>query len=101
MKYLILTLCLCFTLSAVGQQNNPLKKQILGFWMPKDEPEGIEILKDSIYYATVFKSYKYILTKDDTIIINFDGFISKSKVLLNKDTLIWKSENTTYFFRSK
>jgi hypothetical protein len=97
----ILLLFLSCTPTAFGQQNPKLKKQILGFWMPKDAPEGIEILKDSVYYVTNFKSYKYTLTKDDTLIIDFGGYLSKSKVLLNKDTLIWKGESTNYFIRSK
>lgn len=85
-------------IAAFGQQKTVYKKQILGAWMPKNAPEGICIYKDSIYYATYFKSFKYTLTKDDTLIIYFNGNIDKGKVLLKGDTLIFKSE---YFIRSK
>jgi hypothetical protein len=83
-------------------KSNRLKKQIFGVWLIKGETAtDFEIRKDSIYYIGQNKSFKYILTKDDTLVIYFDGYINKSKVLVNKDTLILRGDNIDYFIRNK
>jgi hypothetical protein len=82
--------------------HNNIEKQILGFWIAKGEPSGFQIRKDSIYYAEEFKSYKYILTKNDTLVIYFDGYVNKSKIVMNNtDTLITIGQDTLYYIRSK
>jgi len=75
---------------------------MLGVWSTKDDlVQDFEIRKDSIYYIDQEKSYKYVLTKDDTLITYFDGYTNKSKVIVRKDTLILRGTDIDYFVRNK
>jgi len=96
---LVVILSVAITLSVIGQKSSLDKKQLLGVWLTKaDLVQDFEIRKDSIYYIDQEKSYKYVLTKADTLIIYFDGFINKSKVIIRKDTLILAGDNTDFLY---
>ncbi|HVA99512.1 MAG TPA: hypothetical protein VNG53_11515 [Bacteroidia bacterium] len=72
-----------------------LKKQILGVWAFKsDLVTDFEIRKDSIYYIDQDKSYKYFLTKDDTLIIYFNGYTTKNLITIKKDNLMMLDSDT-------
>jgi hypothetical protein len=70
---------------------------ILGVWGLKGEPvNDFKIEKDSIYYIDYEKYYKYTLTKEDTLVIYFDGFIEQYKILMSgRDTMFTINRDST------
>ena len=64
------------------------KAELLGIWDNVDHGSlAIEIGEDSIYYVDSFESYSWRL-RQDSISIQFPGYVSISKGLISGDTLI-------------
>jgi len=107
-KYLLTFLLISFTLllnDCSSSKSIAIKKQIQGVWGIKGETvNDFKIGKDSIFYIDQERSYKYFFSKEDTLIIHFDGYIEKFKIVMHTtDTMITINTDSikTYFIKAK
>ena len=76
------------------EENNPLRKKILGIWTSKGAINAdFKIDEKTFYYVDDFANYEYSLT-GNTITINYPDYVYKGKVSFNKDTLILSNEES-------
>jgi hypothetical protein len=74
------------------EENNPLRKKILGIWTSKGAINAdFKIDEKTFYYVDDFANYKYSLI-GNTITINYPDYVYKGKVSFNNDTLILRNE---------
>lgn len=110
----IIFIILIFTILSNCQNNNNNKKQqkfdklfitdsidenrMYGTWIGQDILFIIK--KDTIFYPDRNESYRHTI-KEDSVFTDFNGFIFKAKYIINKDTMIEYSEDTSIYIRIK
>ncbi len=76
------------------EENNPLRKKILGIWTSKGAINAdFKIDEKTFYYVDDFANYKYSLT-GNTITINYPDYVYKGKVSFINDTLILSNKES-------
>jgi hypothetical protein len=97
----LVTLLSCKTTNHVDQKRD--RPDITGIWTSGEtENATFQIDKDSIFYVDALQRFKYLVI-GDSIIIKFDGYDYRCKILsATKDSLIWINDGTkTVFWRFK
>ena len=83
-----------------------LKKKLMGKWGGGEEPPGMDIGADSIFFYHLGSAHPYRLNRD-TLIVRFldrDTDVVFGRITIKKDTLIWYNSNegfSTYAYRHK
>jgi hypothetical protein len=83
------------TISPNKPIQDKLETKILGIWTDgTTDNAAFEIRKDSIFYVDQLLTFKYSIDKD-SIQINYNDWVFKSKIFIQKDTLFLSSEFDT------
>ena len=71
MKYIIIIVCNLFLLSAYGQNNLLVKKQLIGKWVSEDDKKAMIVFKDTLqqdfYAGELLSTHRYWI-KDDSLV---------------------------------
>lgn len=78
----------------VKEENNPLRKKILGIWTSKGAINAdFKIDEKTFYYVDDFANYKYSLN-GNAITINYQDYVYNGKVSFINDTLILSNKES-------